>query len=68
MKKIVILLFAVCALFAFSCNKHCNCQKYDDGVLDKNYTNGRFVNESGSCESYSHTQVVDGVTQEVKCK
>jgi hypothetical protein len=68
MKKIVILLFAVCALFAFSCNKYCNCKQTIDGVNDPDYKGGRFVNELGSCESDNAVAFEDGKTYEVKCK
>jgi hypothetical protein len=69
MKKVVILLFAVCALFAFSCNKYCNCKHYIDGKLDKEYK-GNFVETEGkSCESYSRPlHTLEGITYEVKCK
>jgi len=70
MKKIVILLFVACALLAFSCNKYCNCKHYIDGVLDKTYSDGRFVNESSnSCADFSEPEKeIDGITYELKCK
>jgi len=70
MKKIVILLFAVCALLAFSCNKYCNCKHYIDGELDKTYTGGRFVKESSlACEDYStEPKELDGKTYETRCR
>jgi hypothetical protein len=69
MKKIVILLFAVCALFAFSCNKYCNCKHYIDGELDPDYK-GNFIKESNlNCADYStELKEIDGITYEVKCK
>ena len=70
MKKIVILLFAASALLTFSCNKYCNCNHYINGELDRDYTGGRFVKESGyTCADYSTPLTErDGVTYEVKCK
>ncbi|MCL1851385.1 MAG: hypothetical protein FWF70_08310 [Bacteroidetes bacterium] len=68
MKKVVILLIAATALISFSCNKYCYCKHYIDGVLDKNYTQGEFVNESGSCADYNEEKTIEGVTYELKCK
>jgi hypothetical protein len=68
MKKIAILLIAATALLSFSCNKYCHCKHYIDGELDKAYTQGEFVNESGSCTDYNEEKTIDGVTYELKCK
>jgi hypothetical protein len=68
MKKTVILLIAATALFSFSCNKYCTCKQYIDGELDKDYKDGKYVNEIGSCESYNSSREIEGVTYEVKCK
>jgi hypothetical protein len=69
MKKIVILLIAAFALFAFSCNKYCHCKHYIDGTEDKDYK-GEFVKESQkSCADFSTPpKEVDGITYETKCK
>ena len=69
MKKIVILLFVACALFAFSCNKYCRCTHYIDGERDRDYR-GEFVKESNlSCADYSTPpKEIDGITYETKCK
>jgi high-affinity Fe2+/Pb2+ permease len=67
MKKIIILLVAVVALFSFSCNKYCHCKRYIDGEQDKNYK-GNFVNELKECKDYEVTHEIEGVTEEIKCK
>jgi hypothetical protein len=71
MKKIVILLIAAFALFSFSCNKYCHCNRYIDGKVDKKeYKKGEFVKESQKpCSDYSTPpKVLAGKTEEVKCK
>jgi len=68
MKKTIIILLAAFALISFSCNRYCHCKHYIDGVLDKDYKDGKFVNELGNCEDYNSVHVFDGVTDEVKCK
>jgi hypothetical protein len=68
MKKVVILLFAATILLSFSCNKYCSCKQYIDGELNKEYKGGRFVNESGSCESNNDEKEIEGVIYELKCK
>jgi len=68
MKKTVILLIAVIALFSFSCNKYCSCKHYIDGKLDKEYKGGDFVNEHKKCSDYNELKEDEGVTYELKCK
>ncbi|MCL2245597.1 MAG: hypothetical protein FWC10_00565 [Lentimicrobiaceae bacterium] len=73
MKKVVILLIAAIALFSFSCNKYCNCDRYINGKLDKDYNKeykGEFVKESSKkCSEFSREEYdADGVLYEVKCK
>jgi len=68
MKKLAIFLIAAIALFSFSCNKYCTCNKYIDGELDKDYKN-EFVKESSKgCEDFGNVQEIDGILYEIKCK
>jgi len=69
MKKVVILLFVVCAFLAFSCNKYCRCKRYIDGELDRSYK-GEWVKESNfSCEDHSTLpEEIEGRVHETKCK
>jgi len=69
MKKVVILLIAVIALFSFSCNKYCNCKHYVNGEVDKNFKSN-FVKESKlSCADFGTPETEkDGNRYEVKCK
>jgi len=69
MKKIVIFLFVACALFAFSCNKYCNCRHFVDGEVDRT-KDSRFVKESElSCDAFSTAPIeLEGVTYEVRCR
>jgi hypothetical protein len=66
MKKLFILLLAVCALVSFSCNKYCYCKHYIDGELQKD--KHEFVNETGNCADYDEIKETDGVFYEYKCK
>jgi len=69
MKKIVIFIFAVSALFFFSCNKYCSCKYYVNGKQDKSYKND-FIKESQlDCKSFStELKEIEGITYETKCK
>jgi hypothetical protein len=67
MKKIIILVITVVALFSFSCNKYCHCTQTIDGVKNKDYK-GNFVNTLKECSDYETSYDEDGVVYEVKCK